>query len=171
MTDTKYLTLPNTAGDQLLLKLKTGPATGPRLDPGLLAQADRSFEVAKVKCIRDIILDVEEAKVLFHRANKDNSDKWVQHLTPILTILDNIADAASSLDFPLIEHIAVSLKRFINHRTARNDRAIEEIGLHIGAIERILREDLKGDGGASGRELIDLCRLWSERALSPATVR
>jgi hypothetical protein len=166
MARSRYRVVKNQAGEELLRRLRTGPASAPRLDPSLLAEAQASFLAARLECARDARRDVDDLKSRLARAAADGPEYWPAHLAEMSARTRALAGSASSFGYPVAEHVAVSLQRFIAHRDAKSEGALEEFRLHVEALARIFAEDIKGDGGQQGRELVAMCARWNEKAFA-----
>jgi hypothetical protein len=166
MARSRYRTVRNLAGEDLLRRVRAGPAAAPRLDPGLLAEAQASFLAARQDCARDARADVENLKGRLARAAADPPEYWPAHMAEMSARARALAGSASSFGYPVAEHVAVSLLRFIAHRDARSEGALEELRLHVDALARIFAERLEGDGGEPGRELVAMCARWNEKAFA-----
>lgn len=146
---------------ELRRRVKTGADDAPLLDPNLLAAAEKSFDAAKTECAIDARLEVDDIRAELAQARRDRGDRWAAHLADMLRKAKDLEGAASSFGYPLAGYIAASLQRFITHRNAKSDRAIEEIELHVNALTRIFADNIKGDGGDRGEELIETCKRWN----------
>jgi hypothetical protein len=149
--------------EELRRRVKTGPDSAPLLDPALLSQAEKSFAAAKTECAIDARLEVDDLRTQLTRARRDRGDRWAEHLAAMLRRAKELEGAASSFGYPLASYIAASLQRFIAHRSDKSDRAVEEIELHVDALARIFADDLKGDGGEHGEELVETCKRWNRK--------
>jgi len=147
--------------DELRRRVRTGPDDAPLLDPTLLAAAEKSFDTAKTECAIDARLEIDDLRAELRQARRDRGDRWAAHLSAMLRKAKDLEGAASSFGYPLAGYIASSLQRFIGHRSAKSDRAVEEIELHVDALTRIFADNIKGDGGEQGEELIETCKRWN----------
>lgn len=136
------------------LKQKVGP---PRAsDPGLLDRAE-----AKVADLADdyrswVQADLEqlEAKVDHAAALADAAERR-EAWRSAYVIAHDIKGQGTTFDYPLVTHVANSLCGYIE-KTADLDRTDLTIAqAHLGALRAILGHDVRGDGGALGRQVID----------------
>lgn len=147
--------------EELRRRLKTGADDAPLLDPSLLSSAEKSFDDAKTECAIDARLEIDDLRAALLQARRDQGDRWAAHLAGMLRKAKALEGAASSFGYPLAGYIASSLQRFIVHRGSKSDRAIEEIALHVDALARIFADNIKGDGGEKGDDLIETCKRWN----------
>lgn len=73
----------------------------------------------------------------------------------IRRILHDLRGQAGTFGYPLVTSVADNAVRFIDKR--RNSSAAEAniIGMHLDALLAITTADMKGDGGAAGKELVN----------------
>lgn len=60
--------------------------------------------------------------------------------------------------YPLVSQVARSLFDLTLHNLDRSDACCDLIGEHLRILKAVIREDIKGDGGLVGRELLDELR-------------
>jgi len=65
-----------------------------------------------------------------------------------------LRELAGSLEYPLISKIANSLHNLVAGSLVSDPRAVSVIKLHVDAIEAVLRDDLRQDGGETGADIV-----------------
>jgi hypothetical protein len=73
----------------------------------------------------------------------------------IFEISHDLRGQAGTFNYPLITRVGSSLCRFTDDLTACNERELQVIQLHINAMQAILADVRRGDGGAVGEEIAD----------------
>ena len=76
-------------------------------------------------------------------------------LNTIFQISHDIKGQGGSFDFGLLTAVGDSLCRFTEEREKANAAEIEAIKLHVEALNLVLNERLKGDGGEMGAALLN----------------
>jgi len=136
------------------LKQKVGP---PRLtDPGLLVRAE-----AKVADLAEDYrnwvqtdLDQLEARIAQVAVAADAAER-ARTLRSAYVIAHDIKGQGTTFDYPLVTHVAHSLCRYIE-KTVDLDRTDLKIATaHMGALRAILSNEVRGDGGALGQQVVD----------------
>ena len=74
----------------------------------------------------------------------------------------DIRSEGSTYGYPLITKVGTSLYDFCEYAQA-NDAQIEVIGVHIDALQVIIGQKIKGDGGEIGAELLNKLQLASDK--------
>jgi CheY-like chemotaxis protein len=70
--------------------------------------------------------------------------------------------------YPLVSQVARSLFDLTLHNLDRSDACCDLIGEHVRVLKAVIREDIKGDGGLVGRELLDEMRRANAKFLRSA---
>lgn len=65
----------------------------------------------------------------------------------------DIRGMGSTFGYDLITAVGNSLCNFIEELTDQNDAAMEVVTAHVDALRAVIGNDVKGDGGAIGREI------------------
>lgn len=73
----------------------------------------------------------------------------------IFEISHDLRGQAGTFNYPLITRVGSSLCRFTDDLTACNEREFQIIRLHVEAMQAILAEVQRGDGGAVAEEIVD----------------
>lgn len=86
-------------------------------------------------------------------ARSDTADR-PGHVERIFALTHDIKGQAGTFGFELATEVADSQCRFIAQMDAAGDRELDLIGTHVGALNAIIRNGIRGDGGDTGREII-----------------
>ncbi len=146
------------------LRLKVGP---PRpADPGLLSRAE-----ARVADLADdyrswVQGDLEQLEArLAEAAAAGDTLARTSTLRAAYVLAHDIKGQGATFDYPLVTHVADSLCRYIE-RTVDLDRTDFKIAAaHAGALRAVLANDVRGDGGALGRQVVDSLAQAVQRGL------
>jgi hypothetical protein len=131
---------------------KVGIAPSIRLDE-LLDSAEQAVDEIAPEAIE--IMKGEAARLRKACGNvPDGSGLQAAQRKEILEAADALRELAGSFAYPLVSDIANSLYVLVSRSSGSDARARSVIDLHVDAIEAVLREDLKDDGGAVGEAMV-----------------
>ena len=86
------------------------------------------------------------------------------NFAPTLTAL-NMKSHGGTFGYQLVSHVANSLKDFLEGRTKLVDLASTVVQMHVDTMSVIFQQDIKGDGGEIGHQLlVDLKKLVEKAA-------
>ncbi|MDP6430383.1 MAG: Hpt domain-containing protein [Rhodospirillales bacterium] len=98
--------------------------------------------------------DIKRLESIFNdlKSGSGDADKAI---TDIFQISHDIKGQGGSFDFPLMTIIGGQLCAYIEKRKEAVDAGVlEVIGLHINALQLVISQNLTGDGGAVGDQLL-----------------
>ena len=72
----------------------------------------------------------------------------------IMAAANSLRDVAGSIGYGLISEIATSLYTLVSNPSWNDRKVIAVVDLHADAIEAILRQNLKNDGGETGTAMV-----------------
>lgn len=72
----------------------------------------------------------------------------------IMAAASSLRDVAGTFGYTLISEIANSLYTLVSNPSWANSQVLAVVDLHTDAIEAILRQNLKNDGGATGSAIV-----------------
>lgn len=92
-------------------------------------------------------------------------------LDAIFAVSHDIKGQGGSFDYQLMTIVGNQLCRFIENLNGQADAAaIEVIELHVNALQAIMGQNLKGDGGAMGKAFLSgLEQVIAKRSAKPAS--
>lgn len=97
---------------------------------------------------------LEALAAAYAALNSKGSDNAAE-LIAVFEIAHEIKGQAGTFKFELMTVVANQLCQFIDGLDGSGDRkAVEVVGLHVDALQMILAQDLKGDGGKAGQSLV-----------------
>ena len=73
-------------------------------------------------------------------------------------IAHNIKGQGASFGYPLITDIGASLCRFLKERSAASETELQIMQAHVRAMQEIVSNEIAGDGGDLGGQLLDKLR-------------
>lgn len=158
MRDAKERTMTNSSTAQFIRPLhslgKAVVADGPaRMDPKLLKKA----EAVVAKMERDFPIwagqYLEEIRELLDDA-KAHPDTTKEEAERIFTLIMDLKGQAGSYGFMMMTEVGDLLKRYTEPLDRIDTRNAEVIEAHLEALDVVLRERTKGDGGEIGRQIV-----------------
>lgn len=123
-----------------------------RIDPAALERAathvGRMAEAHQVQTRIDLT-DLQEA---FKQAVADPANRGI-HIKRVFKISDGIMNLGKMFGYDLLSEFAHHLNSFIINLDVPNPAQMQVVALHIEAMNALVREEMKGDGGALGKAL------------------
>ncbi len=146
--DVQIIKPPNT-----LAKVKTGSG---RVKPD--GQAIQRAEAAIKKIGEDFptwaLCDLEELDKALAAARID-PDRQEEYIIQIFRRAMDLTGLGGSFGYDLISQVGDSLKKFTESRSEASPRDVEIIAAHINAMRMVMDQDIRGDGGEVGRDIVD----------------
>lgn len=123
-----------------------------RIDPAAIMRA--SAHVARLSDAHEAQtkLDLTELTETYRLALAEPQSRPV-HLKRIVKISDGILTLGKTFGYDLLSEFAHALNRFLIPLSEPNAAQMQVVGLHIDAMQVLVRENIKGDGGAVGQAL------------------
>lgn len=135
----------------------------PKLDKGLLEKAEAAIQVMESDFPELARQYLDELKAHFESAKADPSGSK-QEIRAILTLVMDLKGEAGSYGYQMISEIGELLRRYTQNLEALGARDLQVIPAHIQALEVVLRDKIKGDGGKVGRQIVaNLQKLASQK--------
>ena len=126
----------------------------------------RQAEAAVTELKKDFSQWVREDLTRLRRAYESactDAAKRQDHLDAIAGLVHEIKGEAGSYDYPLLTRVAESLQNFVHSVDGCRDVQLDIIGKHVEAMEAIIRENLEGNGGDTGKELLEALGIAVEK--------
>lgn len=136
------------------LKDKVGNGKG--IDPYILQRAEKAVESLQ----RRVDFGKETAEYLMQlNACFDQAEARPDHCAPFLQKIFDTAHElrgqGATFEFPMISRICASLCRFTDSRDGLSDKGLDITRMHIQAINRIIRDNIRGDKHMLGQQIMD----------------
>ena len=144
-----------------LIKAKVfcGNENAPVLDPVCLQRAQHAVAKMKEDYPRAALEDVAEIKGLLEAIVANPQDQEIR-ISQIYTVSLNMKSHGGTFGYQLVSLVANSLKVFLEGRTELHGLTNTVVQMHVDTMSAIFQEDIKGDGGEIGRQLLlDLKKL------------
>jgi hypothetical protein len=142
----ELITPPNT------LKARLGAGTG--IDAELAKRADTAVKNVQgnfLKHISDAIGDIADQVEL---AEKPGNDGYVS-AEKITRISQDLQLRGVALGYPLVGDICTSLCNYIENLEVPGDMVGKVVGTHTDAIRSVVANDIEGDGGQVGQDMVE----------------
>jgi len=103
--------------------------------------------------------DYLEGEAAELRAACAQASRHLESLDPadcqrIMTAANSLRDVAGTFGYGLVSEIATSLYTLVSNPSWSDPQVLTVVDLHTDAIEAILRQNLKNDGGATGNAIV-----------------
>lgn len=147
MADAKFINAPNK-----LQKAKVGTGRA-KLDPQLLARAEKAVE----KIQQNYTDWADEDIAAFDAALADLRKETGDHAAVIKELYRLSLDMkgqGGSFGYLMMSEVAASLHDFLARRTALSRLDIDVIDAHVSALHAIYGQQVRDDGGITGRALL-----------------
>lgn len=145
--------LPNRLREKI-----AGLTRGPlKIDPELLKAAENQLDRMEndySDWVRGSLRHLNEA-LAESRSDDSGISKIGAAIVRINKIAHDLRGQGSTFGYPLITSFAKSLYECTLDPGDVEERLLDLVGAHIDGISAVIREKIKGDGGALGRELIN----------------
>lgn len=133
------------------LKDKVGPGNG--ISDQQLARAEAAVAGLQSEYRDHLHADVERLRGLFELVAAD-LDHAGGHLKAAKLVLFDMLGLGGSFGYPLASRVSKSLFEFLDGRERLGAAELVVAASHVDTLSAISAEDIHGDGGAVGRELI-----------------
>ncbi len=97
-----------------------------------------------------LVLEDQQKAVNALRLAQEDAAQRSEHCAELHRICHDMKGQGSSFGYDLITEIAASLCALIRDRATVSDRQLELARLHLSAMEIVLKNKIKGQGGESG---------------------
>lgn len=85
----------------------------------------------------------------------------------VLGIANDIRGQGGTFGYPLVTLLANSLVKFVDPRENSSDVDASIVQVHVQALERLIQDNVRGDGGPVGVELRNLVTALAKRRQKP----
>lgn len=124
-----------------------------KLDSDLLKQAEQAIGALEGGFSELAAVSLAEIRAALARADANRDDAGTE-LSKMFTLVMDLKGQGATYDYMLLTEIGDLLKKFTEARETITGRDIKIIGAHIDAMQAVLREKIKGDGGEVGRQIV-----------------
>lgn len=138
--------------------------TGP-ISPEMLARAKEAVSNLAPAFAELMAKDVEKIASLYEEGLADPTRR-MEIAKAIFDVAHDLRGQAGTFDYPLVTRVGSSLCRFIEKLEGCEAVHFEVIAVHVDALEGVLRNAIRGDGGALGREIADGLELAVKKVLA-----
>lgn len=129
------------------------PAEGDALfTEGAVFKAAKAFEKAKAEYAEQSLDYVDSLQRILAEA-KGAADRS-PHLARINALARQLGLQGDTFGYPLVSTVGSSLTRFTGDGAPVSEASFELVKVHIDALTVVLRNNIAGDGGDTGRELV-----------------
>ena len=124
------------------------------VNPQMLKRADSFVAEMSENYIDSAKQDLARLRSVFEAATS-GKENWTESLSTMFEIAHNIKGQGGSFGYDLMTLVANQLCLYIDglEQTVGPDE-VAVLGLHTSTLQMIIGQDLKGDGGAAGQELV-----------------
>lgn len=138
------------------LAAKVPRAGGPELAE-VAKQAERDLRRLQDRYIHHFILDIDRMSEALEHAMSVSEDA-LRMMNWIYCVSYQLKGHGATFEFPLLSLIADSLCNLIKDATSSTVLHLKLVELHIHGMKLVLKDKLRGPGGATGQSLISNLR-------------
>lgn len=124
-----------------------------KLDADILKQAEQAIDALEDGFSELAAVSLAEIRASLARADAKR-DEAGEELGAMFTLVMDLKGQGATYDYMMLTEIGDLLKKFTEGRKTLTGRDIQIIGAHIDAMQAVLRDEIKGDGGAVGRQIV-----------------
>lgn len=119
---------------------------------GAFFKAQKELQKSKEEYVGSALDYVESLQRIMAEA-ETAADKS-EHFQRINTLANQLGLQGETFGYPLVSMVGNSLMRFTGGGLPNSDSSIDLVKVHIDSLTVILRNNIAGDGGETGRELV-----------------
>ncbi len=149
-----------------LMAAKVPRSGGPRLDE-IVEQADVALDGLKDEFHGWIKADMEQLRACLESASASPAAAKTA-VVDMFHLAHQIKGKSGTFDFPLLSKIAGSLCAFIDADEARAARKLDLLSLHVDAMQVVVNQEVRGDGGAVAQQVVASLMAAVEKAVGGA---
>jgi hypothetical protein len=123
-----------------------------QIDPNAIARAMTHVSRLSEAHIAQTRIDMTDLQAAYKQLMLE-PDGRAQHLRRVIKITDGIMTLGKTFGYDLLSDFANSLNHFLVPLSNPSVAQLQVVGLHIDAMHVLVRDDIKGDGGAIGQAL------------------
>ncbi len=116
-------------------------------------QAEEIIEERKEDFSKEVAEDILELEKIYEKALKKPADYKV-HVGKMMNVTLNIKSSSGIFGYPLATRFAQSLFSFLSVVKNLDEVSARMMDAHIKALKMIYRDNIQGDGGDAGKELL-----------------
>lgn len=122
-----------------------------------LAQAEAAINALKGEYVHQLRADADQLTKVFASVNSDNPEAAL--LEELFGISHNLKGQAGSFGYDLVTSIAASLCDLLRSQNGpATAHDVKVIGQHVQVLERIVDKGVVGDGGETGKKIVQSLR-------------
>ncbi|WP_114391722.1 hypothetical protein [Oleisolibacter albus] len=133
-----------------------------RIDPVALSRASLHVSRLAEAHKTQTRIDLTELQAAFQAAMAA-PDQRAAHLRRVFKISDGILTLGKTFGYDLLSDVANALNHLLIDLEAPTAAQLQVVALHIDAMQLIVRDDMKGDGGNTGQALAQSLALAREK--------
>jgi len=148
------------------LQEKVGPPQPGGLDMAALERAEAvisSLSDQYLDWVKDDLENIQKAYEALQAA--DGADE--EQLKKIFQISHDIKGQGGSFGYELMTTVGNSLCRFIEGKDSIELQHLDIVKLHIDTLKAIIKQDIQGDGGDLGKQLLTGLTMAAEKVTKP----
>ena len=138
------------------------------LDPAWIEAAERLMMAARFDYLTAAGEDLAKLQAAFDAAIKDPANR-AEHMRELYAMVQSIKGQGSTFNYPLMSAIGSQLARFIEEAGVPTDAQMNVIKLHVEALRLIIQKKMEGEGGATGKEIVNGLGLVIRKMANEAT--
>ena len=119
---------------------------------GAVFKAQKAMEKSKGDYLGSALDYVESLKRIMDEA--DGAPDKSEHFQRVHVLARQLGMQGETFGYPLVSTVGSSLMRFAGSGLPNSASSIELVKVHIDSLTVILRNNMAGDGGETGRELV-----------------
>lgn len=136
-----------------LLKAKVGKGGAGGIDPDLIKQAESVIDTMSVEFSDSVGLEIARL-MKFALDIEDDPTKSEKILKKVRRIGHDLRGQGTTYGYDIVSSVAASLYRYTERLYSHVELNPEVLRAHADAMRAVIKNDVKGDGGAVGVELI-----------------
>lgn len=137
---------------------------GPELDT-IVREAEEALEDLQESYTVWVRQDLDQLDRLLRQALADPGSA-ARKLKSIHQTSHDIKGQGATFEFPLLTHIAASLCTLIGDGGRSNEVLLVLARIHVDALNVVLKENIRGMGGAQGKQMVEMLRAAVEKVLA-----
>lgn len=145
------------------LRAKTGGDIG--IDPARVARIQNDLDSWNEEFINWTVEFIKRLRVLLAKAQREEPASRRAKFSRINQIAHELRGQGGIFGYPLVSSVAKSLFELTKDTLDRSDDCLILVRNHIETLQAVLRDEVRGDGGTVGLEIVKAMRLANARFL------
>lgn len=154
MCDSKDVQYIRSPAAMLRSRLATGDDKAPKIDVAAIARAETAIGGMQGSFIESVDADIATIRNEAEAATQAGADAPA-HIARIFALALDVRGSGATFGYPLLTEISTSLKDFVAALETMSQRGRDTVEKHAVAMQVVLHQDIRGEGGAVGKELLD----------------